>query len=361
MLYHLSELLVKWFTSFNALTYLTSRVLLAALTALLITILLGGRMIAYLQKQQMGQVVRDDGPQTHLSKKNTPTMGGLLVILGIVVAMLLWADWRVGYTWLALFVVLSFGLIGFLDDWLKIVRKNPQGLRAKYKYALQSLFAVLSALWLYGLADTPAHTTLIMPFLKNVTWLLPPLAFGVLAYFALVGSSNAVNLTDGLDGLAIMPVVLVASGLMVFAYASGSPMYAQYLHLPVIVGAGEMAVFCAAIAGAGLGFLWYNAHPAQVFMGDVGALSLGAALALVALVVRQEIVFIIMGGLFVAEALSVMIQVSYYKRTGKRIFRMAPLHHHFELLGWHESRVTIRFWIITALLVLIGLSTLKLR
>ena len=274
--------------------------------------------------------------------------------------MLLWADLRVKYTWIALFVMLGFGVVGWIDDYRKLILKDPQGLRAKHKYALLSLVSLFTCIWLYVSAASPVETTLYVPFFKNLSWQMGWL-FLPFVYFVLTGASNAVNLTDGLDGLAIMPVVLVAGGLSVFAYISGSPNYASYLHQPVLPGVGEMAVFCAAIAGAGLGFLWYNAHPALVFMGDVGALSLGAALATVAVAIRQELVFALMSGIFVAEALSVMIQVVSYKTRGKRVFRMAPLHHHFELSGWPESRVTIRFWIITVILVLIGLSTLKLR
>ncbi len=364
MLYLLAEWLSQNFSSlsfFNALTYTTSRTILAALTALLLSLGLGGRMIELLRRLQMGQFVRDDGPQTHLKKAGTPTMGGALIILSISLAMALWADWRVVYSWLALFVLLSFGAVGWYDDYKKLVLKQSQGLSAKHKYGLLSLAALISALILYGVARSPIETTLILPFFKNAALQLGALGFLLLSYLVLVGSSNAVNLTDGLDGLAIMPVVLVAGALTVFAYVSGSPNYALHLHQPVIIGASEMAVFGAAIVGAGLGFLWYNAHPALVFMGDVGALALGAALGLIAIVIRQEIVFFIMGGLFVAEALSVIIQVVSFKWRGKRVFRMAPLHHHFELSGWPESRVTIRFWIITVLLVLIGLSTLKLR
>ncbi|UJF24611.1 phospho-N-acetylmuramoyl-pentapeptide-transferase [Suttonella sp. R2A3] len=361
MLYLLANWLSEWFTPLNAFTYLTSRIILAALTALLLSIWLGKPMIALLRRLQMGQFVRDDGPQTHLKKAGTPTMGGALIIVVVCVAMLLWADLRVAYTWLALFVLLGFGAVGWIDDYRKLVLKDPQGLRAKHKYGLMSLVAIVAALWLYWCADTPVATTLIFPFFKDVTWQMGWL-FIPFAYLVMTGSSNAVNLTDGLDGLAIMPVVLVAGALGVFAYLSGNTYFANYLHIPAIVGAAEMAVFCAAIAGAGLGFLWYNAHPALVFMGDVGALSLGAALALVAVVIRQELVFALMGGIFVVEALSVMAQVlSYRYRNGKRVLRMAPLHHHFELSGWPESRVTIRFWIITVVLVLIGLATLKLR
>lgn len=360
MLYALADWLHHYFTPLNALTYLTSRIILSALTALLLSIGLGGVMIRLLRKMQMGQFVRDDGPQTHLKKAGTPTMGGSLIILSVVISMLLWADLRVAYTWVTLFVLLGFGAVGWTDDYRKLVKKHTTGLRAKEKYLWLSVVALLTALWLYLLADKPIETTLIMPFFKHIEWQMGWL-FIPFVYLVLNGSSNAVNLTDGLDGLAIMPVVLVAGALAVFAYLSGSPNFAAHLNIPAIKNAGEAAVFCAALAGAGLGFLWYNAHPAQVFMGDVGALSLGASLGVVAVIVRQEITFAVMGGLFVAEALSVMIQVGSYKYRGKRVFRMAPLHHHFEVKGWPETRVTIRFWIVTVVLVLIGLSTLKLR
>lgn len=361
MLYALADWLHVYFSPFNALTYLTSRIILGALTALLLSIGLGGKMIEYLRGLQFGQYVRDDGPQTHLKKAGTPTMGGALVIVAIVVSMLLWADLTVAYTWVTLFVLLGFGAVGWIDDYRKIVKKNTTGLKAREKYVFLSVVAMLTALWLYLLADTPIETSLILPFFKHIEWQMGWL-FIPFVYVVLTGSSNAVNLTDGLDGLAIMPVVLVAGALCVFAYLSGSPNFAAHLNIPVIPSAGEAAVFCAAIAGAGLGFLWYNAHPAQVFMGDVGALSLGAALGVVAVIVRQELVFALMGGVFVAEALSVIIQVGSYRyRNKKRVFRMAPLHHHFELGGLPENRVTIRFWIVTVVLVLIGLSTLKLR
>lgn len=361
MIYALAQWLSDSFTPLNALTYITSRIILGALTALLLSISFGTKMIAVLRGLQMGQYVRDDGPKTHLKKQGTPTMGGALIIISITVSMLLWADLTVAYTWVTLFTLLGFGAVGWIDDYRKLVLKDPQGLRAKHKYALLSLMALVVACWLYWLADAPIHTTLIVPIFKEVSWQMG-WWFIPFTYFVLNGASNAVNLTDGLDGLAIMPVVLVAGGLTVFAYLSGNTYFANHLHIPAVVGAAEVAVFSAAIVGAGLGFLWFNAHPALVFMGDVGALALGAALAVIAVIVRQELVFGLMGGIFVAEALSVIIQVlSYRYRGGKRVFRMAPLHHHFELSGWPESRVTIRFWIVTVVLVLIGLATLKLR
>ena len=360
MIYALAEWLSRTITPLNALTYLTSRIILGALTALLFSIATGGMMIALLKRMQMGQYVRDDGPKTHLQKAGTPTMGGALIISSITIAMLLWADLGVVYTWVALFVLIGFGAVGWRDDYRKLAGKNTRGLRAGEKFFWLSLMALVTALWLFFLADRPGDTTLIVPFFKQIEWQLGWL-FVPLTFLVLTGSSNAVNLTDGLDGLAIMPVVLVSGGLCLFSYLAGSANFAAYLNIPSVPGAGEMAVFCAAIAGAGLGFLWYNAHPALVFMGDVGALSLGAALATVAVIVRQELAFAVMGGVFVAEALSVMAQVTSYRYRGKRVLRMAPLHHHFELGGWPESRVTIRFWIVTVVLVLIGLSSLKLR
>lgn len=361
MLYAIADYFSANLSFLNAFTYLTARIMLAALTALLISICVGGKMIKLLRQLQMGQFVRDDGPKTHLKKAGTPTMGGVLIIFSVLVAMLFWADWRVVYSWLCVFALLSFGWVGWVDDYRKLVKKQSLGLRAKEKYGLLSLFALIIAVVLYAIAKTPAETELLIPYFKHFSWQMG-WVFIPFVYIVLTGASNAVNLTDGLDGLAIMPVVLVAGGLLIFAYISGSPNYANYLNLPSIVGAGEAAVFCAAIAGAGLGFLWYNAHPAEVFMGDVGALSLGAALATVAVIVRQELIFAVMGGLFVAEALSVILQVGSYRlRGGKRIFKMAPLHHHFELCGWSETKVTIRFWIVTVLLVLIGLTSLKLR
>lgn len=360
MIYWIADYLTQIFTPFNALTYLTTRIIFASLTALLITICFGGKMINALRRLQMGQYVRDDGPQTHLQKTGTPTMGGALVIVSIAISTLLWGDLSVAYTWVALFVLIGFGGVGWVDDYRKLVKKDPTGLKAKEKYAALSIVALVSAVWLYYLADTPVETAIILPFFKHVEWQLGWL-FIPFTYLVLNGASNAVNLTDGLDGLAIMPVVMVAAALAVFAYLSGSANFAQHLSIPSVIGAGEMAVFCAAIVGAGLGFLWYNAYPAMVFMGDVGALSLGASLGVVAVIVRQELVFALMGGVFVAEAISVILQVGSYRLRKKRVFRMAPLHHHFELGGTPETRVTIRFWIVTVVLVLIGLSTLKLR
>jgi phospho-N-acetylmuramoyl-pentapeptide-transferase len=360
MLRYLTEWLTQYYTGFNAFGYLTLRAILAALTALAISFLVGPTMIRKLAEHQVGQRVRSDGPQSHLSKAGTPTMGGALILVAIVAATLFWADLTNRFVWIVLAVTVAFGLIGFWDDYLKLVVGDSRGLIARYKYFWQSVAGLGAAIALYVTAKTPVETTLIVPFFKSVVLPLGPL-FVVLAYFVIVGSSNAVNLTDGLDGLAIMPAVLVAGALGVFAYASGNVVFANYLAIPYVAGAGEVLVICSAIFGAGLGFLWFNTYPAQVFMGDIGALALGAALGVIAVIVRQEIVLFIMGGVFVMETVSVILQVGSFKLRGKRIFRMAPIHHHFELKGWAEPKVIVRFWIITVILVLIGLATLKLR
>lgn len=360
MIYAIASYFSSYFTPLHALTYSTTRLMMAALTALLLSIVLGGKVIRLLQRLQMKQYVRSDGPVTHLTKAGTPTMGGAMIIGAITLSMLLWADLQESYTWVALCVLWGFGAVGWIDDYRKLVLQNSKGLSAKEKYGYMSVVALATMLYLYHLADTNTHTSLFIPFLKGNFFQLE-LLFIPFGFFVLTGSSNAVNLTDGLDGLATMLVVLVAVGLGVFAYLSGNRVFAEYLYIPVIEGATEMAIFSAAIAGAGLGFLWYNAYPAQVFMGDVGALSLGAALGLIAIVIRQELVFAIMGAVFVAEVLSVMIQVTSFRYRKKRVFRMTPLHHHFELSGWPESRITIRFWIITVICVLVALSSLKLR
>ena len=360
MLLHLANFLAQFQTAFQVFNYLTLRVILAALTALMLCLWLGPWVIRRLVEGQIGQAVRDDGPQSHLSKAGTPTMGGAMILLAIAISTLLWGDLTNYYVWIVLLVTLGFGAIGWVDDYRKVVEKNPRGLPARWKYFWQSVVGLGAAIILYATATTPAETSLLIPLFKDVALSLG-LFYIVLSYFVIVGSSNAVNLTDGLDGLAIMPTVLVAMGLSVFAYASGNAVFANYLHIPFIHGTGELAVFCATIAGAGLGFLWFNTYPAQVFMGDVGALALGAALGVVAVIVRQEIVLFIMGGIFVLETVSVILQVGYYKLTRRRIFRMAPLHHHYELKGWPEPRVIVRFWIITVVLVLLGLATLKVR
>jgi phospho-N-acetylmuramoyl-pentapeptide-transferase len=357
---YLTEWLTQYYTGFNAFSYLTLRAIMAALTALLISFLVGPSMIRKLAEHQVGQRVRSDGPQSHLSKAGTPTMGGALILVAIVAATLLWAELSNRFVWIVLAVTVAFGLIGFWDDYLKLVVGDSRGLVARYKYFWQSVAGLGAAIALYMTAKTPVETTLIVPFVKHFVLPLGPL-FIVLSYFVIVGSSNAVNLTDGLDGLAIMPSVLVAGALGVFAYASGNVVFANYLAIPYVAGAGEVLVICSAIFGAGLGFLWFNTYPAQVFMGDIGALALGAALGVIAVIVRQEIVLFIMGGVFVMETVSVILQVGSFKLRGKRIFRMAPIHHHFELKGWAEPKVIVRFWIITVILVLIGLATLKLR
>lgn len=361
MLLALFQLLGQEVRAFNVFTYITLRAVLATLTALVISFVVGPTMIRKLTAYKIGQSVRDDGPQTHLPKAGTPTMGGALMLVAIAISTLLWADLKNRYVWVVLITTLGFGIVGWVDDYRKVVHRNPKGLSAKAKYFWQSIFGLAAAIFLFQSATMPEQTTLILPFFKDIALPLSGTLFVILTYFVIVGTSNAVNLTDGLDGLAIMPTVMICSALAIFAYVAGNVVFARYLGLPHIPGAGEMAVFCAAIAGAGLGFLWFNAYPAEVFMGDVGALALGAALGVVAVIVRQEIVLFIMGGVFVVETLSVMLQVASFKLTGKRVFRMAPLHHHYELKGWKENQVVVRFWIITMMLVLIGLSTLKLR
>jgi len=360
MLLFLANFLAQYQSAFNVFSYLTLRMILGTMTALLLCLWLGPWVIRRLVERQIGQAIRDDGPQSHLSKAGTPTMGGAMILMAIAVSTLLWADMSNRFVWIVLLVTLGFGAIGWVDDYRKVVEKNPRGLPARWKYFWQSVLGLGTAIMLYTTASSPAETSLIVPLFKDI---VIPLGgfYIVLTYLVIVGSSNAVNLTDGLDGLAIMPTVMVAMGLAVFAYASGNAVFANYLQIPSIPGAGEPAVFCATIAGAGLGFLWFNTYPAQVFMGDVGALALGAALGVVAVIVRQEIVLFIMGGIFVLETISVILQVGSYKLTGRRIFRMAPLHHHYELKGWPEPRVIVRFWIITVVLVLVGLATLKIR
>ncbi|MDD3608259.1 MAG: phospho-N-acetylmuramoyl-pentapeptide-transferase [Halothiobacillaceae bacterium] len=360
MLLVLFDFLTQYYSGFGVFKYLTLRALLGVMTALLIALWVGPGMIRWLQRVKAGQPIRGDGPQSHQAKAGTPTMGGALMLVAMSVAILLWGDLSNVYVWIALLVTLAFGVVGGMDDYLKLSKRNSRGLSARAKYFWQSLIGFSAAGVLYALASTPVETSLSLPLFKDV---LIPLGAGyiLLAYFVIVGSSNAVNLTDGLDGLAIMPTVLVAGALAIFAYATGNFKFASYLGIPYVAGVGELTVFCAAMVGAGLGFLWFNAYPAQVFMGDIGALALGAALGVVAVMVRQEIVLFIMGGVFVMETLSVILQVASFKLTGKRIFRMAPIHHHFELKGWPEPKVIVRFWIITVILVLIGLATLKVR
>ena len=361
MLLYLTEYLAQFESGFNVFSYLTMRAILGALTALIISFIVGPRMIKSLSVNQLGQPVRDDGPETHLLKAGTPTMGGALILTAISVATVLWADLENHFVWIVLFVTLSFGVIGYVDDYKKLVLQNPAGISAKQKLFWQSSAAIIAAVALYVTAtDEVVQTSLLIPYFKDLA--IPLGMFQVaVTYVFIVGFSNAVNLTDGLDGLAIMPTVLVGGALGLFAYVTGNVNFSDYLGIPYVAGTGEIMVFCAAMAGAGLGFLWFNTYPAQVFMGDIGALSLGAALGVVAVAVRQEIVLAIMGGVFVVETLSVIIQVASFKLTGKRVFRMAPLHHHFELKGWAEPKVIVRFWIITVILVLVGLASLKIR
>ena len=362
MLLELADMLRGQASFLHLFQYVTFRTIMAALTALSFALLLGPDVIRRLAALKAGQVVRSDGPQSHLSKAGTPTMGGALILVAVAVATLLWADLRNRYLWITLAVTMAFGIVGFYDDYKKLVLKDSRGLAARWKYFWQSVFGLAAALGLYSvlLQDSPNAIALYVPLFKQVAIPLGFL-FVVLGYFIIVGFSNAVNLTDGLDGLAIMPTVLVSAALGVFAYAAGHSVFSSYLQIPAVPGAAELCIFCGALAGAGLGFLWFNAYPAQVFMGDVGALAVGAALGCVAVVVRQEIVLLIMGGVFVMETASVILQVMSFKLTGKRIFRMAPIHHHFELKGWPEPRVIVRFWIISVVLVLIGLATLKVR
>jgi phospho-N-acetylmuramoyl-pentapeptide-transferase len=383
MLLALANWLAADVRTFNVFSYITLRAVLAAMTALLISFVVGPRMIRKLAQYKIGQAVRDDGPQSHLPKAGTPTMGGALILVSIAITTLLWADLRNRFVWVVLLVTLGFGAIGWIDDYRKVVHRNSKGLSVRTKLLAQSVIGLLAAIYLAFSVSAPSNTRfvqlfvawlssgfsldlppkadLIVPFFKMVSYPLGVWGFIVLSYCVIVGASNAVNLTDGLDGLAIMPTAMIAGALAIFAYATGRADYSNYLLLPYIPGAGELSVICGAIVGAGLGFLWFNAYPAEVFMGDVGALALGAALGAIAIIVRQEIVLAIMGGVFVVETLSVMIQVASFKLTGRRVFRMAPIHHHYELKGWKENQVVVRFWIITMLLVLFGLSTLKLR
>ncbi len=360
MLYALLAHLAESWSPLRVFQYITMRGIMSALTALVVGIGLGPAFIRLLQDQQIGQFVRDDGPQTHLSKQGTPTMGGILIIIGILVSTLLWADLTNFDVWIVLFVLLSFGAVGFLDDYRKVVRKRSLGLTAKEKYGYLSLAGIIASIAIYMTATTEAETALLIPYFKNLSIPLGIL-FIPFVYCVIVGASNAVNITDGLDGLAIMPTIMIAGALAVFAYITGNVIYSEYLSLPYVEGSGELLIICAAIVGAGLGFLWFNTYPAMVFMGDVGALSLGGVLGVISVLVRQELVFFIMGGLFVVETLSIFIQVGSFKLRGKRVFRMAPIHHHFELKGWPEPRVIVRFWIFTVILVLIGLASIKLR
>jgi phospho-N-acetylmuramoyl-pentapeptide-transferase len=360
MLLWLTSLLTHYYSFFRVFQYLSFRSIVSLITAFAIVLFACPALIRHFTMRQMGQAIRDLGPQSHQQKKGTPTMGGALILLAMVASILLWCDLDNRFIWTGLIVTIALGAIGWIDDYRKVIEKHHGGLPARWKYCWQSLIGLAAGAFLYYTAQTPAETQLIIPFFKNVAPTLG-LWYLVLVYFVIVGASNAVNLTDGLDGLALMPTVLVAMALGVFAYLTGNHIFSEYLAIPYVPGAGEMGVFCSAIVGAGLGFLWYNTYPAQIFMGDVGALALGGALGVIAVVVRQELVFFLMGGIFVAETVSVMLQVASFKLTGKRIFKMAPLHHHFELKGWPEPRVIVRFWIVTVILVLVGIATLKLR
>jgi phospho-N-acetylmuramoyl-pentapeptide-transferase len=361
MLLSLTEYLARFYSGFHVFQYLTLRAILAAVTALAMALFIGPTMIGLLTRYQIGQRVRSDGPQSHLQKSGTPTMGGGLVLVAMGLGTVLWADVSNRFVWILLGSTLGFGLIGFYDDYLKLVVGNSKGLAARYKYLAQSIVGIATIMTLHHLRQSPAETSLYVPFFKTVAVPMTTAGFVALCYFVIVGTSNAVNLTDGLDGLAIMPAVMVAAALGVFAYVTGNFKFATYLQIPYIPGVGEALIFSATLVGAGLGFLWFNAYPAQVFMGDVGALAIGAALGTLAVIVRQEIVLFVMGGVFVIETVSVMLQVASFKLTGKRIFRMAPIHHHFELKGWPEPKVIVRFWIISFVLVLVGLATLKIR
>ena len=360
MLFHLALWLREYVSGFNLFTYTTSRAVFATLTALSIGLILGPIFIR-MASGRAGQQIREDGPSSHLTKQNTPTMGGAVILSALMITTLLWSDLTNPYIWALLATLVAFAAIGFADDWAKIRARNSRGLSARAKMLLQAVSAVVILTALAYITPVSGHLELFIPYWKNLALPLGVIGFVILGFFVVVGSSNAVNLTDGLDGLAIMPVVLIAGGLGLLAYVCGHANFASYLGFPFIMGAQELSIFCAAVAGAGLAFLWFNAYPAQVFMGDIGSLTLGAVLGMVAMIIRQEIVFFIMAGVFVVEALSVMVQVTSYKLTGKRIFRMAPLHHHFELRGWRENQVVVRFWIITVILVLLGLSALKIR
>ena len=361
MLYWLTQHLTSRISGFNVFSYLTFRAILAMVSSLVLSLIVGPGMIDKLSRYQIGQVVRDDGPKTHLPKAGTPTMGGALILTITFISTLLWAELWNRLVWTVVGVTFAYGLIGFYDDYLKLVVRNPKGLIPRWKYFWQSIVGLTTAAVLYYTATSPAETTMFLPFVKTFHEPLTPVAYIIVTYLMIVGMSNAVNLTDGLDGLAIMPAALVTAALGIFAYVSGNAVFAHYLQIPDIRGAGELLIFCSALAGAGLGFLWFNSYPAQVFMGDVGALAIGGAIGVLAVIVRQELVALVMGGIFVLETASVILQVASFKLTGKRIFRMAPLHHHFELKGWAEPKVIVRFWIISLLLVLAGLATLKLR
>ena len=361
MLLELLNFLSSLDSGFNVLNYLSVRAVFAMMTSLLITLALGKLIISKLQHYQIGQIIRDDGPETHLVKKGTPTMGGVLILSAFFISILLWGDWQNSFLWIVVVTALLFGSIGFTDDYLKIKKKNSDGLSRKQKIAAQSISSILICIWLMSLNSKTIGAELLVPFFKDLIIPLNALAFLIIGWFALVGSSNSVNLTDGLDGLAIMPVILISGALAVFAYIGGNYNFSGYLNMPFMPGTGEIFVLCAALVGAGFGFLWFNTYPAEIFMGDTGSLSLGAILGVIAIIVHQEILLILMGGIFVAETLSVIIQIAYFKRTQKRIFLMAPLHHHYEKKGLKEPKIIVRFWIITLILVLISLASIKIR
>jgi len=360
MLVYLTEYLQQYISGFGVFSYITMRAIMSVLTALILSFIIGPAMIRWLTRLKVGQTIRQDGPQTHLIKSGTPTMGGTMIIFSVAMAVVLWGDLTNHYLLIITLSMLGFGAIGFADDYLKVVYKDPEGMRSRTKFLLQSIVGFATAYALFAMATVPAETELLIPYMKDTVIQLGAWTI-LLSYFVIVGTSNAVNLTDGLDGLAIMPTVMISGALGVFAYLSGHVYFSEYLNIPYIPGVGEVTIVAGALVGAGLGFLWFNAHPAQVFMGDVGSLAIGATLGGMAIAVKQELVLVIMGGIFVAETLSVILQVASYKLRKKRIFLMAPLHHHYEQKGWHESQVIVRFWVITIILVLIGLASLKLR
>ena len=360
MLFYLARLFEEYYRGFHVFHYITLRCILAALTALLIALLIGPVVIRKLTGRQIGQNIRLDGPKSHMQKAGTPTMGGVLILIAVGLSVLLWANLSNHYVWVTFLTTAGFGIVGFVDDYRKLILKNSRGLLARYKFLWQSIIGLSAAIFLFWTAKYATETRLIIPFLKSFSFELG-VFYIFFVYFVIVGTSNAVNLTDGLDGLAILPTVMIAGALGIFAYVGGNLNFANYLFIPYVPGVGEVAIFCSAIVGAGLGFLWFNTYPAQIFMGDVGALGLGAALGTVAVIIRQELVLMIMGGVFVLETVSVILQVASFKFTGKRVFKMAPIHHHFELKGWPEPRIIVRFWVITFILVLLGLATLKLR
>ena len=348
-------------TGFNVLSYLTVRAVFAMMTSLLITLVLGKWIISKLEQYEIGQVIRDDGPETHEEKKGTPTMGGVLILFAFFTSMIIWGDWTNPFLWIVIVTALLFSSIGFVDDYLKIKKQNSDGLSRRQKIALQSISTILICIWLLSLNSKTIGAELLVPFFKDLVIPLNAFGFLIVGWFAIVGGSNSVNLTDGLDGLAIMPVIIISAALAVFAYIGGNYNFSAYLNMPFMPGTGEIFVICAALIGSGFGFLWFNTYPAEIFMGDTGSLSLGAILAVIAIIVHQEILLILMGGIFVAEALSVIIQIGYYKHTQKRFFKMAPIHHHFEKLGLKEPKIIVRFWIVTLILVLISLASIKIR